>query len=195
MSRITLSIINLRTKKETALAVQQTYIDLQPHWQREYEAWDNKLKTRLIESILIKRSMNPIWTILNPEDESHGVLDGMHRLKTALGFLENNFTLHSKYFTELSDTYDKKSFDDLSTGDKSKIREYEFTFNLLNESYYTNANKRRDMYEILNRSSKTLNDYEFNKVIYYKFYNIITPYKGQFKQFLNKKDKRGEIES
>ena len=196
MGKIDLSIINLRTNKEIARAAGQTYINLQPHWQREYEVWDDKLKTRFIESLLIGRSTNPIWNILNPDDESEGVLDGMHRLKTALSFLNNGFKLKGKYFHELDKSYDKKDFDALAADDRSKIRKYEFDFNVLPSSYFTDSEKRRDMYEILNRSSKPLNDFEFNKVIYHNFYDIIKPYKKRFIDlFLIKKDSRGETET
>jgi hypothetical protein len=54
------------------------------------------------------------------------------------------------------------------------------------------------MYEILNRSSRTLNDYEFNKVILGPFYDIIREYKDQFVQssfFERTRDSRGNIET
>ena len=91
MSSISLSIINLRTSKEFALTMNEVYINKNPDFQREYEAWDDKLKTRFIETILIGRAMNPIWTIYNPEEKSEEVLDGMHRLTTALDYLNNKF--------------------------------------------------------------------------------------------------------
>ena len=98
MSSIPLSIINLRTNKEIAISTNQIYINKNPDFQREYEAWDDKLKTRFIETILIGRAMNPIWTISNPDDNSEEILDGMHRLTTALDYLNNKFMLNSKYF-------------------------------------------------------------------------------------------------
>lgn len=198
MSNITLSIINLRTNKETAIAYQQTYINKNPDFQREYEAWDDKYKTRFIETILIGRAMNPIWTILNPADNSEEILDGMHRITTALDFLNNKFKLMGKFFTDESrgQTFDKKSFSELSFDDQNKIRNYNFTFNQLDSSFRTNVNKRRDQYEILNRSSKTLNDYEFNKVLYNPFFDLISLYKNDLNTlFFNKKDKRGELET
>ena len=198
MSNIPLSIINLRTNKETALATNQTFINKNPDFQREYEAWDDKLKTRFIETILIGRAMNPIWTILNPEDDSEEILDGMHRITTALDFLNNKFKLIGKYFTDEArgQLFDKKSFKDLSCDDQSKVRNYNFIFNQLDSTYRTNVNKRRDQYEILNRSSKTLNDYEFNKVLYNPFFDIISTYKNDLNSlFFNKTDKRGEIET
>ena len=33
------------------------------------------MKTKLIETLLLGRAMNPIWTVINPEDDSECVLD------------------------------------------------------------------------------------------------------------------------
>ena len=198
MCSISLSIINLRTNKEFALTMNEVYINKNPDFQREYEAWDDKLKTRFIETILIGRAMNPIWTIYNAEENSEEVLDGMHRLTTALDYLNNKFKLNSKYFTDESrgSIYDKKSFEDLTPDDQQKIRNYNFIFNQLDSSYRTDMNKRRDQYEILNRSSRTLNDYEFNKVLYGRFFDIISIHKNDLKKvFFNVDDKRGELQT
>jgi hypothetical protein len=197
MSAIQLSIINARSNKETAIALNQIYINKNPDFQREYEAWDDKMKTRFIETILIGRAMNPIWTILNPDDNSEEVLDGMHRLTTALDYLNNKFKLNSKYFTDENrgNVYDKKGFNDLLPDDQHRIRNYSFIFNQLDSSYKTDVSKRRDQYEILNRSSRTLNDYEFNKVLYGKYFDIISAYKDDFKNFFNVGDKRGELQT
>ena len=198
-SQIQLSTINLRTNKETAISTNQVFLNKNPDFQREYDAWDEKLKTRFVETILIGRAMNPIWTILNPYEESEEVLDGMHRLTTALDYLNNKFKLNGKYFLDekIAEKYDKMSFSELSSDDKHKIRNYNFTFNQLDSSYRTDATKRRDMYEILNRSSKTLNDYEFNKVLYGPYFDIISQYKDELKTlFFNRvSDKRGELQT
>jgi hypothetical protein len=198
MSSIPLSIINLRTNKETAIATNQIYINKNPDFQREYESWDEKLKTRFIETILIGRAMNPIWTILNPDDNSEEVLDGMHRLTTALDYLNNKFKLNSKYFTDENrgHVYDKKIFSDLTPDDQQKIRNYNFIFNQLDSTYRSDVTKRRDQYEILNRSSRTLSDYEFNKVLYGKYFDVISTYKDELKQlFFKADDKRGELQT
>ena len=198
MSCIPLSIINLRTNKETAIAANQVYLNKNPDFQREYEAWDDKLKTRFIETIIIGRAMNPIWTILNPDDNSEEVLDGMHRITTALDYLNNRFKLNSKYFTDQhrGEIYDKKCFNELTQDDQHKIRNYNFTFNQLDSTYRTDVTKRRDQYEILNRSSKTLNDYEFNKVLYGNFFDLISKYKDELNTlFFKQTDKRGELQT
>lgn len=195
MTTLNLSIINIRINKETALAMSQTFINKHPDFQREYEAWDDKLKTRFVETMLIGRAMNPIWTILNSEENTEEILDGMHRITTATDFLNDKFKLNDKYLTcEEYNKYNKKTFSDLHPDDQAKIRNYNFTFNSLDSSYRTDINKRRDMYEILNRSSKTLNEFEFNKVLYNPFYELISEYKEKFNKFFKRCDKRGEVE-
>jgi hypothetical protein len=198
MENISLSIINLRIDKENARATNQVFINKNPDFQRAYEAWDDKLRTRFIESMLLNRATNPIWTILNDETESEEILDGMHRVTTAIEFFNNKFALNKQYFMNLNgELYHKKKFENLSPDDKAKIRNYSFIFNKLDSSYHKDKNKLRDMYEILNRSSKSLTDYEFNKVIYNPFYAVINKFKEQFCElnFFNKKDARGKLES
>ena len=196
MTTIPLSIINARINEETALCINQVWINKNPDFQREYDAWDDKLKTRFVETMLSNRAMNPIWTIFNPDNNSEEILDGMHRITTATDFINGKFFLVEKHITlEEYKKYNKKYFKDLHPDDQAKIRNYNFIFNHLDSSYRTDINKRKDMYEILNRSSKTLNEYEFNKVLYNPFYEIISENKLQLNNFLKKKDQRGEIET
>lgn len=196
---VPLDMLHVRTHKENAIALNQQYLNIAPSFQRAYEAWDNKMKTRLIETILLNRAMNPIWTVINNVDGSEEVLDGMHRLKTALNYFNNEFPLDKKFVTlENPQNYSGKYFRDLSFNDQTKIRKYNFNLNTLDSSYRTDLNKLREMYEILNRSSRPLNDYEFNKVLQQPFYNIITDFKGVFSElslFRTFKDNRGKIES
>ena len=52
------------------------------------------------------------------------------------------------------------------------------------------------MYGLLNRSSRPLNTYEFNKVLYNDFFNIIHQHTEKFKEkilFKNVSNKRGKI--
>ena len=199
MEHLSLSIINLRTNKENALATNQIYLNKSPDFQRSYEAWDDKLRTRFIESIILNRATNPIWTVLNEDDNSEEILDGMHRITTALSFFNNEFSINKNFLLSLDkEKYNKKHFNELDHDDKAKIRNYNFIFNKLDSSYKKDLNKLKDMYEILNRSSKTLNDYEFNKVILRPFYDIISEYKESFIKsqfFLKIKDLRGNIDS
>ena len=199
MEHLSLSVVNLRTNKENALATNQVFLNKSPDFQRTYEAWEDKLKTRFIETIILNRATNPIWTVLNEEDDSEEILDGMHRVTTALAYLNNEFAINKSYLLSLPpDKYNKVFFNDLDVTDKAKIRNYNFIFNKLDSSYRKDLNKLRDMYEILNRSSKTLTDYEFNKVILNPFYDIIIKHKDAFlkSNFFSKiKDSRGSIDT
>lgn len=200
---ITIGMLNVQTNSENAASFDLAYINLRPKFQREYEAWDDKMKTKFIESILLGRRMNPIWVVINPEeDELHqtiyNVLDGMHRAQTALDFLNQQFKLVGKYFSTegFKEKYDGKMFHQLSKDEKVAIRNYKLTVNYLDSSFYTDSAKRMDMYEILNRSTKTLNDFEFNKVIYHEFFDFLTQMKNSFKDCIrSKNDKRGVIET
>ncbi len=198
METVSLQIISVRVNKNNAKAMKLMYLNKSPDFQREYEAWNDKLKNRFIESILLGRAMNPIWTVLNEDDKCEEILDGMHRVTTALLYFNDEFMLDKKYLTMIDgDKYDKKKFSDLHIDDQTKIGSYNFLFNKLDSSYRKDMNKLRDMYEILNRSSRCLNDYEFNKVLLKPFYDIIISHKNDYKNtFLSTiKDERGNIES
>ena len=57
MEIVSLSIIKLRSERENAETTNQTFLNLSPDFQRDYEAWDLKMKTRFIESIQIQDSI------------------------------------------------------------------------------------------------------------------------------------------
>jgi 5-methylcytosine-specific restriction endonuclease McrA len=200
MNTQTLIILFNRTDTENCRRCRLKYLDNSPDFQREYESWDDKLKTRLIETLILKRAMNPIWTVYNDEKKCDEILDGMHRIKTSFAFMNNEFKIYGKYLTELDkEEYDGKLFKDLDDSDKHDIDTYPFIINELDSSYRTDIDKLRDMYNILNRSSKTLNEFELNKVLYRDFYKILSEYKtkDEIKNILFKKikDSRGNMES
>jgi hypothetical protein len=194
----TLAQIRMRSDRINAETSEDTWLNIRPSFQRDFEAWDDMMKTRLIETIILNRAMNPIWTVANEEDKSEEVLDGMHRLMTSLSYLNNDFYLNKKYFTQLGEEYDKKYFKNLNFDEKNNIKKYKFNINNLDTSFRKNPNKLKDMYEILNRSSKPLNDYEFNKVLYRSFYDLLIKKKMDFKKnkyCKNIKDSRGNMET
>jgi hypothetical protein len=198
---VSLQIVNLRSKRETALATDQVHINVQPSFNRAYEAWDDKLKTRLIETILVGRAMNPIWTVQNDDEGTEEVLDGMHRLTTALNYLDNKFALAGAHVSSLTplELYRGKFFKDLAPMDQARIRNYNFVINKLDSSYKHDSEKLQDMYDILNRSSKMLNEFEYTKPVYEPFYKLI----GDFSTahflgtalFDSSKNSRGKLET
>ena len=194
--------IKCQTQHEVAANNGTEYINVHPPFQREYEAWDDRMKTKLIESVLINRRMNPIWLILNPEPDELGntvydVLDGMHRIRTVISFIDNEYKLNGRHFSnkDMGQKYDNRYYKEMDVDTRQIIRNYKMTFNPLDSSFHTDSTKRRDMYEILNKSTKTLNDYEFDKVSYNKFYDFLKKFKDDFKIWMYSiKDARGAIE-
>lgn len=206
MNTISLSVLYLRVDPNNCHQSHQTLIQLEPSWQRDCEVWPEKVKVRFIETIMLQRTANPLWLISNPEKKSEDVLDGLHRSSTAISFLKNGFPIRQKFltdknikekFTEIFPEKDQIYFRDLPPDIQLQIRNYQFIINVLDSSYYYDANKRLDMYYILNKSSFNLNAYEFNKMRYNTFFSMIKNHKSFFVEnfVLTKKDARGVVDS
>lgn len=187
-----LFLIKLRSKAEHAQEHNQPFLNITPDFQREYEAWDEKMRTRLIESILLGRVMNPIWVIVT-EEGNEEVLDGMHRLTTLINFLENRTTIgHIRYYEELRN----KKFKDLPPPIQNKIHNYNVNINRLDSSYRSDPDKLMEMWEILNKSSKPLNTYELEKPIRKPVYDLVERFHPLFEKsvlFKKGKSSRGSL--
>jgi hypothetical protein len=202
----TLSSLRARKDKETANTINAVFLNLNPDFQRDYEAWDEKMTTRLIESILLGRAMNPLWIVVNTEENTseeipytEEILDGKHRLTTLINFIDNKIPIGKSMQSLNVEQYSGKKFKDLNKDDQQKIRNYNFSINRLDSSYREDMDKLQDMYEILNKSSKPLNIYELNKPTYSDLYSLITSQLNKFENSVlyNKKNKKrgqGEME-
>lgn len=176
-----LSTLRLRSDKVNAESNCLIHLELNPDFQREYEAWSDEMVTRFIESMLLGRKTNPIWVIVNNENNCEDILDGKHRLTTAIRFTTDfkaldksseNIKLNGKFLDpQFKDLYNK-TFSELPQDAKSKILNYNFDINRLDSSY-NNPDKKHEMWLILNRSSRPLNKFEMMKPLYKDFYSII----------------------
>ena len=169
-----LSTIYARTNKEFANQLSESWLNIKPEWQREFEHWGTRKSTHLIEAMLIGQMLNPIWTINNPIDDCQDVLDGMHRLTHAFLFLTNKLTLGSEFDVLDPEKYKGKKFEDLDATDKDNFRNYQFYINRLDSSY-NDDDKRRQMWEKLNSYSKPLKKYEIDKMVMSNLYKLIKP--------------------
>tara|TARA_Y100000389_G_scaffold190746_1_gene215920 strand:+ start:112 stop:1197 length:1086 start_codon:yes stop_codon:yes gene_type:complete len=164
--------------KTTAEQFDERWFNLSPNFQRDFTPWDNKMQTRLIESILLQRAMNPLWVIPSPDQHSDEIFDGMHRCKTILRFLKGDFKLKGSELLELSsDVYDNRTFKKLSITDQQKINDFTLSLNKLSYEIRNDYKKMKDQYMILNRSSSRLNWQELNKVFMYPLFDSL---KDQF---------------
>jgi len=189
--------LHVRQNKKNAATFRLKRIKLSPTWNRPFIEWKPNEKTLLIETVLIGRSMNPAWTVLNPEENCHEVLDGQHRLKIVLMFYNNEFKLSGKYSSYIQEKgYDGFIYDDMNSEDQESFQKYCFSFNHLSQEYWEDEEKRIEMYRMLNKNVKPANDFEMNNVIYHDINVIFGDYKSDLNSKLfKKKDSRGAIES
>ncbi|MER9683712.1 DUF262 domain-containing protein [Mesorhizobium sp. M0184] len=66
--------------------VRNGMIDLQPDFQRRWGIWDNRRKSRLIESLLLRIPL-PVLYMAEKDNETWGVVDGIQRLSTVAQFI------------------------------------------------------------------------------------------------------------
>lgn len=193
-TQISLGILRSVSDRISAESLRQTYINLSPDWQRPFSMWHRKDATRLIETILQGQVMNPAWTIYNSDNNSREILDGQHRIKIALEFINDKFKIDAKGSDFFKDDHNK-IFSELKNEDQMKILEYNIQFNNLGSKYYEDEDARKKMFYILNKTSVTLNDYEFNNVSYNELNKVITKYLEEYNKYLQKKNERGIIET
>lgn len=94
-------------------------IDLMPDFQREGDLWDNIKKSQLIESILLGLPLPSFYFSVDAKTDKWQVVDGLQRLSTFQAFwVKKTLKLEG---LEFLDSYDGKSFSDLTRADLRKI--------------------------------------------------------------------------
>ncbi len=84
------------------------YLNLMPEYQRR-NRWDNKQRSRLIESLLMNIPVPPVF-LYERDYNGYEVMDGLQRLSAIQDFLDNKFRLSSlEFWSELH----RKRFSDL----------------------------------------------------------------------------------
>lgn len=139
-------------------------IDLNPDFQREY-IWDNKRKSRLIESLMLNIPI-PAFYIAETKSGVSQVVDGLQRLTTIKEFLNNEFPL--KYLEYLQDQ-DGRYFDTIG---KQKGIDGEFKMNILQNQLTINIIDSRspikvkyDVFRRINTGGKPLNNQEIRNCL------------------------------
>lgn len=193
-----ISQLNASIDRKIATSVRFTFINMEPYFQRTYEAWSEEMKTKFIITILCKWITNPLWVIQNIDDKCEELLDGKHRLRTALDFYNNKFSLKAKFIEdeEMRRKFGGLKFEDLDFETQSAFENYEFAINCL-----PNSERAPDRivywWNILNKSSKPLNHYELMKILFDNLYILIQPYSERFGKTIlyDKIDKDGTIKT
>jgi len=179
---IPLSMLKAQSGLESAKLCSQRWLNLEPEFQRKYKKWDSKYRTRLIETAITGRFMAPITTVSSLDEKSDEIVDGMHRSRTLLGFMDDAFSLDGKHLSELDPyVYANKKFSQLPETIKRAIEDYAIQVNYLPVEIRRDPRKLKDTYEILNRSSQPLNEMEYHNVFMHPLFSELTALESRLK--------------
>jgi len=103
-------------------------IDLMPDFQRRAGIWDQRRKSQLIESMLLRIPL-PVFYMAAKEDESWSVVDGLQRLTTLKEFVvDKSLALDGLEFLS---SFDGKHFAELSRQMQRRVLETEVTLHVI----------------------------------------------------------------
>ena len=102
-------------------------IDLAPDFQRIAGIWDNKRKSRLIESLLLRIPI-PVFYVAADENERWSVVDGLQRTWTIHDYVTGKYGLTQlEYLTKLDEYY----YNDLPRPMQRRISETQLVVNVI----------------------------------------------------------------
>lgn len=127
-------------------------IEIQPEYQRKDRIWDEKRKTRLIESILMGLPLPIFYFGERIKNDNWIVIDGLQRLTTIQDFMKGEFALKLDKESPLFHL-NGKTFRDFDRKETRAIREYEITAYVIdvNEEYENNGGEDRFIIELFHR--------------------------------------------
>ena len=106
----------------------ENLIELNPGYQRNRVWKENKRKSLLIESLMLRIPI-PAFYFYENEDGKYQVIDGQQRLSTIKEFVKGEFKLSGLEY--LGHKYNKKSFDDIDIKYKQRIYRTQIAVNIL----------------------------------------------------------------
>jgi uncharacterized protein with ParB-like and HNH nuclease domain/predicted RNA-binding Zn-ribbon protein involved in translation (DUF1610 family) len=162
-----------RTVYELNRSIQLKRLELQPIFQRKY-VWDEKIASRLIESIILKLPIPLIFTS-ERKDEKLGmfieeVIDGQQRLTSISRFLNNEYKL--KGLEILDEKFKYKRFTELEPRFQQEIENYPLT--IVKIKHNSDPEIKFHLFSRINRGSVNLSPQELRNCIFWgKFNDLI----------------------
>ena len=135
-------------------------IDLAPDFQRMADIWNDRQKSRLIESLLLRIPI-PVFYVAADHDEIWSVVDGLQRTSTMFDYVEGKFALQQlEYLTSLNG----KSFMDLPHRMQRRIRETQLVVNVIEPG--TPEEVMFNIFRRINTGGATLNGQEIRHALH-----------------------------
>lgn len=138
----------------------QNLIELNPGYQRRRVWKDNKRKSLLIESLMLRIPI-PAFYFYENEDGKYQVIDGQQRLTTIKEFVNGEFRLIGLEY--LGKEYNKKRFKDLDTKYVQRIYRTQIAVNILDAR--SPKNVIYDIFRRVNTGGVNLNPQEMRNAI------------------------------
>jgi uncharacterized protein with ParB-like and HNH nuclease domain len=143
------------SKKNGSLIVDNSF-------QRNY-VWSTKDQIKLIETVLLGFSIPEIYLydkLVNPDtgDSITSIIDGQQRIGAIYDYINEEFTLQSRFLKSGDSSFANKKFSQLSPSEKTRIWSYPFSARVINSDV-----ERDDIVELflrLNATDKSLNPQE-----------------------------------
>ena len=102
-------------------------IDLAPDFQRMAGIWNDKRKSRLIESLLLRIPI-PVFYVAADDNEMWSVVDGVQRTSTIYGYVKGSFKLiRLEYLTK----FERHTYEELPRPMQRRIRETQLVVNVI----------------------------------------------------------------
>lgn len=140
--------------------MEQDWIELNPGYQRRRVWKDNKRKSLLIESLMLRIPI-PAFYFYENEDGVYQVIDGQQRLTTIKEFVDGKFYLNGLEY--LGKEYNKKRFMDLDTKYVQRIYRTQIAVNIMDAR--SPKNVIYDIFRRVNTGGVNLNPQEMRNAI------------------------------
>jgi len=130
--------------------------------QRCTDLWDIVMKSRLIESLMLKIPLPLFYAAQNKNDQLF-IVDGLQRISAIKGFVhENNFKLKSLEFLK---ELEGKSYNDIPERMQTRIYETELDFVIIEPD--SPPEIQRNIFKRLNTGGLPLNEQEIRHALYF----------------------------
>ena len=139
-------------------------IDLQPDFQRHGDLWNNKKKSRLIESIVLGLPLPSFYFYIDETRERWVVIDGLQRLCSINDFMvEKKLKLSGLQF--LDKTHNKRYYEDFSYFEQLEMSMRSVTLNVISGA--SSAEAKYIIFQRINTESTKLSPAEVRNALFH----------------------------